>query len=167
MTASTFVTNLRGDANAPLLEKPTRLLIGGTWQDSGSKATFAAFDPATGAVLGDVADASPSDVDAAVAAARSALDGAEWAQLSPAARARLLWRLADLIDANADELAYLETRDQGQPLGVARGVSVAASAEHFRYFAGWTTKLEGRTSPVSIPGELVSRCGVPPEAGMR
>ena len=147
MTASTFVTNLRGDANAPLLEKPTRLLIGGTWQDSSSKATFAAFDPATGAVLGDVADASPSDVDAAVAAARSALDGAEWAQLSPAARARLLWRLADLIDT-AKAQKRIATTDES--ILVGRVIFAIYQAEIREWLSDETSEPEIETGLASL-----------------
>ena len=100
-------------------------------------------------------DASAADVDAAVARARAAFrPGGEWRSLSPAARARLLWRVGDLIDEHADELAELETRDQGQPIGISRNVSVAAAAEHFRYYAGWVTKIAGETNPLSFPGTL-------------
>lgn len=129
-----------------------QLLIGGEWIDASGRREFETTDPATGRPLGLVADAADADVDAAVAAARAALADPAWAGISPAERARLLWRVADLIEENADELAELETRDQGQPLGIARAVSVAAAAEHFRYYAGWVTKIEGETSPVSFPG---------------
>ncbi|MBL1102011.1 aldehyde dehydrogenase family protein [Streptomyces sp. 205] len=129
-----------------------QLFIGGEWADASGGGQFETTDPATGRPLGLVADAGGADVDAAVAAARSALEDPAWAGLSPAERARMLWRIADLIEANADELAELETRDQGQPLSIARDVSVTAAAEHFRYYAGWVTKIEGETSPVSFPG---------------
>jgi acyl-CoA reductase-like NAD-dependent aldehyde dehydrogenase len=131
-----------------------RVLIGGEWRDAASGATFTTYDPATAAPLGELAEAGPADVDAAVQAARTALHDPAWRDLSPAARARMLWAIADLIEANGDELAHLETRDQGQPLGVARGVSVAGAAEHFRYYAGWTTKIEGATAPVSQPNTM-------------
>ena len=79
----------------------------------------------------------------------------------------MLWRVAELIERDADELAELETRDQGQPIGIARHVSVAAAAEHFRYYAGWVTKLAGETNPLSFPGtfnytvpEPVGVCGL-------
>jgi len=109
-------------------------------------------DPATGEVIAEVPDATSADVDAAVGRAREAFDpkGA-WRTLAPAARAQLLWKIGDLIDAHGDELAQLETRDQGQPLGIARNVSVAAAAEHFRYYAGWVTKIAGETNPLSFP----------------
>jgi len=110
------------------------------------------IDPATGDVIAEVPDASADDVDAAVARAREAFrPGSAWRSLAPAARAQLLWKVAELIDRNADELAELETRDQGQPIGISRNVSVAAAAEHFRYYAGWVTKIAGDTNSLSFP----------------
>ncbi|PXY29302.1 betaine-aldehyde dehydrogenase [Prauserella coralliicola] len=131
-----------------------QLLIGGQWVDAAGGGRFETTDPATARPLGTVADAGQADVDSAVAAARTAFASGPWPELTPAARARILWRVGDLIDQHAAELAELECRDQGQPLGIARNVSVAAAAEHFRYYAGWVTKIEGETSPVSIPGVL-------------
>jgi acyl-CoA reductase-like NAD-dependent aldehyde dehydrogenase len=131
-----------------------QLLIGGQWMDAASGAQLHTHDPATGEVLGVVADAAAADVDAAVAAARAALTGPAWKDLTPASRGRLLWKVADLIEAHADALAELETRDQGQPIGVAKTVSLSMAAEVFRYYAGWCTKIEGRTSAVSIPGTM-------------
>jgi acyl-CoA reductase-like NAD-dependent aldehyde dehydrogenase len=131
----------------------TQLFIGGSWQPAMAGGTFATADPATGEVIGYCAEAGPADADAAVAAATAALTSAEWSGMLPAARARLLWRIADLIEQNGEELAALETADQGQLLGVARGVSVAGAAEHFRYYAGWVTKVEGDTvPPACVPG---------------
>src|SRR6266496_2522280 len=130
--------------------------------------SFETINPATGDALAEVPNASAADVDAAVQAAREAFrsDG-PWQSLSPANRAQVLWRIGELIDEHADELAELETRDQGQPIGIARQVSVAASAEHFRYYAGWVTKLAGDTNPLSFPGtfnytvrEPVGVCGL-------
>jgi acyl-CoA reductase-like NAD-dependent aldehyde dehydrogenase len=134
--------------------KREQLLIGGQWVDAISGAELNTHDPATGEVLGVVADASAADVDAAVAAARAAMVDPWWKDLTPAARGRLLWRVADLIDSQAEQLAELETRDQGQPIGVAKTVSLSMAAEVFRYYAGWCTKIEGRTSAVSIPGTM-------------
>ena len=136
------------------MEIRERLLIGGRWVDAASGAEFKTHDPATGEVLGVVADAGVADVDAAVAAARQALIDPTWKNLAPAARARLLWKVADLIELHTDELAELETRDQGQPLGVAKTVSLSMAAEVFRYYAGWCTKIEGHTSAVSIPNTM-------------
>lgn len=131
----------------------TRLYIDGQWVE-GHGTDFPAFDPATGAEIGIVAGAAPSDVDAAVAAARRALNSTAWAGLLPVDRAALLFRLADLIDEDGENLARIETRDQGQPLAVSRGVSVAGAASHFRYFAGWVTKIQGAVNPVSFPDTL-------------
>jgi aldehyde dehydrogenase (NAD+)/betaine-aldehyde dehydrogenase len=129
-----------------------KLLIGGSWLPSSDGGEFETLDPATGEVIGTLADATSQDVDSAVEAARTAFDSDEWRGLSPAARARLLWRVGDLIEKHAGELAKLETRDQGQPVGLSRVVSVAGAAEHFRYYAGWVTKIEGETLPNSFPG---------------
>ncbi len=131
----------------------TRLCIDGQWTEAGGGA-LPTLDPATGRVLEEVGTASQADVDAAVAAARRALTAPAWAGLLPVQRAALLFRLADLIDAHHEELAQLETRDQGQPIGVSRQVSATGAAEHFRYFAGWVTKLQGTTNPVSFPDTL-------------
>ena len=130
------------------------LFIGGTWQSAASGAEFDTVDPATGAPHARCADADRPDVDDAVAAARAALDSPAWAGLAPAERARILWRVGDLIDEHAEELAQLETLDQGQPIGVSRMVSVKVAAEHFRYYAGWVTKLYGETAPMSFPNVL-------------
>jgi acyl-CoA reductase-like NAD-dependent aldehyde dehydrogenase len=109
-------------------------------------------DPATGEVIAEVMDARSGDVDEAVTRAREAFASTgPWRTLAPAARARLLWKIGDLIDEHGIELAELETRDQGQPIGISRNVSVAAAAEHFRYYAGWVTKIAGETNPLSFP----------------
>ncbi|MEV3909945.1 aldehyde dehydrogenase family protein [Streptomyces canus] len=130
------------------------LFIGGTWLSAASGAEFDTVDPATGQPHARCAEAGPLDVDDAVTAARAALESPAWAGLAPAERARVLWRVGDLIDEHAEELAELETRDQGQPLGISRMVSVRSAAEHFRYYAGWVTKLYGETAPVSFPNVL-------------
>jgi acyl-CoA reductase-like NAD-dependent aldehyde dehydrogenase len=129
-----------------------QMLIDGAWTDSLDGRTFESVDPATGEVLDLVPEGSAADVEAAVAAAAKAFESSEWAGMMPAARARLLWRIADLIEENADELARLETRDQGQPFAVSSTISVPNAIEHFRYYAGWATKLHGVTVPLSIPG---------------
>jgi acyl-CoA reductase-like NAD-dependent aldehyde dehydrogenase len=131
----------------------TQLFIDGNWTN-GAGTPIPTFNPATGTVIEEVATATPADVDAAVAAARAALRKPEWADLLPIPRAQLLFKLADLIEANGEELAELETRDQGMLIGVSKGVTVAGTAEHFRYFAGWVTKIQGTTNPVSFPDTL-------------
>ena len=128
-----------------------QLLIAGEWRPSADGAEFETTDPSSGELLAVCAEAGDADVDDAVQAARAALGSPAWSSMLPAARARLLWRVADLIEANGDELAELETRDQGQPLAVARAISVPAAAEHFRYYAGWCTKIEGSVPAVGIP----------------
>ncbi|MFE2091741.1 aldehyde dehydrogenase family protein [Streptomyces sp. NPDC059460] len=130
------------------------LFIGGEWQSAASGAEFDTLDPATGQPNARVADAGAADADAAVAAARAALGSPDWAGITPAQRARILWRIGDLIEEHAQELAELETRDQGQPIGISKAVSVAGAAEHFRYYAGWVTKIYGETAPLSFPGVL-------------
>ncbi|MEV8638494.1 aldehyde dehydrogenase family protein [Streptosporangium sp. NPDC051023] len=132
----------------------TDLFIGGKWGPAESGATFTTLNPADGSVFEECAEAGVADVDRAVAAARAALTDPEWADMPAAARARLLWRVADLIEEAGDELAELETRDNGQPLGIAKGVTIPGAAEHFRYFAGWCTKIEGSVLPVSFPDTL-------------
>lgn len=129
-----------------------RMLIDGEWTAAEGGATFDTIDPATGNVIDTVPDATSADVDAAVAAAKHAMTSPEWAQMLPAARARLLWRIADLMEEHSEELARLETVDQGQPFGISSTISLPGAIEHFRYFAGWATKLHGITVPVSIPG---------------
>ncbi|MDF5758969.1 aldehyde dehydrogenase family protein [Spongiactinospora sp. TRM90649] len=132
----------------------TDLLVGGLWAPATGGGRFKTVNPANGSVITECAEASTADVDRAVAAARAALRDPAWAGMSPAARARLLWRVADLVEEHASELALLETRDNGQPISVAREVTVAGTAEHFRYFAGWCTKIEGSVLPVSYPDTL-------------
>jgi aldehyde dehydrogenase (NAD+) len=131
----------------------TKLFIDGEWTEA-SGGAIPTVDPATEQVIEEVGTAARADVDAAVAAARAALGRAEWAGLLPVQRAALLFRLADLIDQHHDELAALETRDQGQPLGISKMVSVTGAAEHFRYYAGWVTKIQGTVNPVSFPDTL-------------
>ncbi|MFT4220441.1 MAG: aldehyde dehydrogenase family protein [Microbacterium sp.] len=128
----------------------SRLLIGGEWTTA-SGPTHPTLNPATEEVLREIGYATSDDVDAAVAAARAALSNPEWRDLSPASRARLMFRLADAIDDHAEELAQLETADQGQPIATTRAITARNSAEHIRYYAGWVTKIEGRTSPVEFP----------------
>jgi phenylacetaldehyde dehydrogenase len=137
-------------AKAFLSQPRKRLLIDGAWVDAASGATFDTHDPANGRHLAELAAASNKDVDAAVAAARRAFESDAWRGLTPSARGKLLWRIADLIDAHVDELAELETLDQGKSLKTGRFGEIPASAEQFRYFAGFATKILGTTIPTSI-----------------
>jgi len=126
---------------------PGKLLIGGQWVEPDEGRTFATLDPATGEEICQVAQATGEDVSRAVAAAQAALDG-PLRKLNPAKRSALMNALAELIKANGDELAEFESLDNGKPLAMAKG-DVAAAVNHLRYFAGWPTKIEGRTIPVS------------------
>ena len=126
------------------------LLIGERWESAASGRTFETLDPSTGEPLARVAHGDADDVDRAVRAARAAFEpGSPWRRTSPRDRARMLWRTADLIDEHADELAQLETLDNGKPFTNARDGDISIAAELFRYFAGWATKIEGTTIPMS------------------
>lgn len=126
-----------------------RHFIGGEWVEPFSGPVHRTINPATGERIADLAEAGAHEVDAAVGAARAALNARNWAGMLPGERGQLLWRIGDLIDQHRDELARLESLDQGQPVGIAANMSAAGAAAHFRYFAGWTTKLDGRVPAVS------------------
>lgn len=136
---------------AEWLKQPKRLFIGGRWVEAQSGKSFATCDPGTGAELAQVAEAEAADVDLAVKAARKAMEGS-WLRATPSERARMLWKLGDLIDDHTDELAQIETLDTGKPIAEAFH-DVAQAAEQFRYFAGWVTKFTGEVLPVSFPGK--------------
>jgi len=108
-------------------------------------------NPANGEVLADIAAGEAEDVNRAVAAARRAFESGPWPSMTPAERQNLIWRLADRMEECLEELAQLETLDNGKPLAVARVADVPLSVEHMRYYAGWATKIEGETIPVSVP----------------
>ncbi len=126
-----------------------RLWIGNEWVDAEDGGTFATINPATGETITEVASAQAADVDKAVASARAATT--EWRKVNPHKRARLLWKLADAIEANADELASIETADNGKPFFESRKVDLPSVVEIFRYFAGLADKVQGATIPVSGP----------------
>ena len=128
-----------------------RLWIGGEWADAEDGATFPSVNPATEEVIAEVAEAGERDIDRAVRAARRALRDDSWRRASPHRRSRLLWKLADLVDANADELGLLETRDNGKPHFEARRIDVPSVAQTFRYYAGLADKVQGDTIPVPGP----------------
>ena len=130
------------------------MLIDGRWVEAIAGGTFPTVDPATGEKIAEVAEATGEDIDTAVRAARRALEG-PWSLMPPSERGRLLGRLADLVADSADELAQLESLDNGKPVTVARAADLPLVVEHFRYFAGWPTKIEGRTIPTGVPDMLV------------
>jgi acyl-CoA reductase-like NAD-dependent aldehyde dehydrogenase len=141
--ARTFVSN-----------GPHKLLIGADWTDAADGRTFETIDPATGEPICEVAHAGPEDVDRAVRAAAAALEG-KWGTMPAAGRSVLMNRLADLIEENAGELAEIESLDNGKPVKMAARVDLPGAVDHLRYYAGWPTKIEGETIPVSWPGMLV------------
>lgn len=125
-------------------------VIGGVACPATSGETFPVYNPASGEVLAHVPACGAVDIDRAVTAAQAALEG-PWAKLLPAERQRLLLKLADLIEANGEELAQIETLNNGKSIMLSRLIEVQSSAEYFRYMAGWATKIEGSTLDVSIP----------------
>jgi phenylacetaldehyde dehydrogenase len=135
---------------ASFLRRPGRLLIGGAWVESQSGVSIPVVDPATGEEIATVPDANSADVDEAVAAARAAFESGPWATMPPAGREALLWKLAELIDRNANELAELESLDNGKTKFMASVVDIPGARNYFRYMAGWATKIEGSTIEVSI-----------------
>ena len=126
-------------------------LIDGRWQDAQSGETFEVFNPSNESVIARVADCKRADVDLAVAAARKAFDRGPWPRMSPSARGRILWKIGDLILENLEELAQLESLNNGKPIAVARGADVPLAADLFHYMAGWATKIEGSTLSLSVP----------------
>ena len=126
----------------------TKLLINNRWVPSESGKTFATVNPSTGEEICQIAEADAADVDKAVNAARRAFEHGAWRKIPASERGRLLHRLADLIEKNADELAALESLDNGKPVSIAKAVDVAATVGCFRYFAGWSDKVHGKTIPV-------------------
>ena len=129
-----------------------KMLIGGKWTDAASGKAFPTYNPATGEVLAQVAEGDREDINRAVAAARAAFDHGPWSRLSSSERGRLIWKLADLIEENLEEFAQLESLDNGKPLKVARAADVPLAVDLFRYMAGWATKVEGNTIPISAGG---------------
>ena len=128
------------------------LFIDGRFSPALSGRTFDVFDPGNGKLIARLAEGDAADVDLAVAAARRAFEGGAWAAMKPAARTKLMFRLADLLEQHTDELAELETIDNGKPLSVAKH-GIAGTAEMLRYMAGWATKVNGETMNVSMAGE--------------
>ena len=130
--------------------KQTKILIDNKWVDSVSGKTFETINPATGESLAKVAEADAADVDLAVKAARRAFHSkAIWRRMSAAERGLLLNRLADLVEKHADELATLESLDNGKPRHVARTADLPLVIACYRYYAGWADKIQGKTIPIA------------------
>lgn len=133
------------------LSEPKKMLINGEWVASASGKTFESINPANGQVIAAVYEAGEEDVDKAVKSAKAAFKG-PWSQFSPAERSRLINKLADLIEEHQDELTYLETIDFGSIESLSRYGWVIGAAGHFRYYAGWATKLNGETMTLTTGG---------------
>jgi phenylacetaldehyde dehydrogenase len=147
MSATDLPQNVR-----QFLARDHGMLVGGEWvQPRGGRIDV--IDPANGAVISSIGNAAQEDVDDAVAAARAGFNSAAWRSTSPQERAAILRRAAALMEAHAEELAYLETLDNGKPLSISQSVDVAAAAGAFYYFSGWADKIKGTTHDVSMPGE--------------
>lgn len=131
-----------------------QLFIGGEWVDADGGHTYDTVNPATGETIARCADARQPDVDAAVEQAATRFAHPAWRDIAPAARGELLWRLADLIERDTDELARVETLDQGMPLGVATSVNIGTAIQILRYYAGMCTKIEGKVSALSVPDTM-------------
>jgi phenylacetaldehyde dehydrogenase len=127
------------------------MLINGQWVQSASGKTFPTYDPSTGEVLAHIAEGDREDIDRAVKAARAAFDRGPWRRMTAAQRGKLIWKLGDLIEEHLQEFAELECLDNGKPLTVACAADVPLAADMFRYMAGWCTKNEGSTIPLSVP----------------
>ncbi|MBK6804171.1 MAG: aldehyde dehydrogenase family protein [Betaproteobacteria bacterium] len=143
--------HLISDAANAFLAAPKRMLIGADWVDAADGAQLDVRNPATGEVFAQVPAGKAADVDRAVRAARAAFEEGPWPAMSPVQRERLLLALADKVEANAQELAELESLDNGKSVMLARHVDMAMAVDFLRYMAGWATKIEGATHDVSVP----------------
>jgi aldehyde dehydrogenase (NAD+) len=131
--------------------RQTKMLIDGKWTESASGKTFDTINPTNGEPITRVAEGDKADVERAVTAARRAFEDGPWRKMNARERGRLLYKLADLIEQNIDELAALETLDNGKPISDSRNIDLPLVIECYRYYAGWADKIEGRTIPVNGP----------------
>jgi phenylacetaldehyde dehydrogenase len=132
------------------LEAPKKMLINGKWVTAASGKTFEVKNPATGRTIAHAAEGDKADIDAAVQAARQAFESGPWSLMTPSERSKMIWRIGDLISKYAEQLAELESIDNGKSIAVARAADVPLSADIFQYMAGWCTKIEGKTIPLSV-----------------
>src|SRR5271165_3982148 len=126
-----------------------KLLINGQWVNSASGKTFPTINPSTAEVITQVAESDAADVDKAVAAARAAFEKGPWRKMTAAQRGQLMYKLADLIEKHADELAQLEALDNGKPYAMAAAADLPLTIACYRYYAGWADKVQGKTIPVN------------------
>jgi len=134
---------------AEFLSRPRKMFINNQWVDSASGKTFPTYNPATGEVLAKVAEGDREDINRAVKAARKAFESGPWADMTASERGRLIWKLGDLLEERTEEFAQIESLDNGKPLAVARVADLPLAVDLFRYMAGWATKIEGNTIPIS------------------
>lgn len=138
-------------ATLSFLDQQHGLLIDGQWQPAQSGKSFEVCNPADGQVIASVAEGEAEDINAAVAAARRAFESGPWPALTASQRGQLLWKLADLLEQHTEEFAEIESLDNGKPRAVAGAADVPLAVDLFRYMAGWSTKIEGNTIPISVP----------------
>jgi len=147
-----MVTTVEAVSHATrFLKQPKRMLVDGAWVDACHGRTLEVYDPALGEVIDHVPAGDAEDVDLAVAAARRAFADSEWSRMTASDRGRIIWRVGDLILEHADELAEIESMDNGKPVSVARAADVPLAADLFHYMAGFATKIHGQTFPISVP----------------
>ena len=146
---------LEGKATS-FIKKERKMLINGKWVEAASGKTFPSYNPATGEVMARIAEGDREDVDRAVKAARAAFETGAWRKMTPSERGRAIWKLGDLVEKNLEEFAELEMLDNGKPLKIARAADVPLAVDMFRYMAGWATKIEGNTIPISMPGKYLA-----------
>jgi aldehyde dehydrogenase (NAD+) len=132
----------------PTVKTQHPLLIGGKWVDSVSGKVFPTVNPATGEVICHVAEGDKADIDLAVAAARKALESGPWSRMSAAERGKLLYKLADAVESHREELAALESLDNGKPYRDAYAADLPLAIKCYRYYAGWADKYHGKTIPI-------------------
>lgn len=143
---------VKGQELLSLLKTVTpKLLIDGKWSDASDGSTLPVIDPRTEQEVYQVAAGGAKDIDRAVKAARTAFDKGPWPKMTAKARGRIMYKLADLLEKHADELAKLETLDNGKPLFYSKVADIPLTIDHFRYYAGWADKIHGKTIPVDGP----------------
>lgn len=128
--------------------KPGRLLIGGTWIEAASGKTFDIINPATAEILTTAAEGDSADIDRAVAEARKAFDEGPWPRMNASDRQRIVWKIGELLEKYKDEIAQLETLDNGKPIFESKYIDIPSATDCFYYYSGWATKLHGETIPV-------------------
>src|SRR5580704_10093657 len=134
------------------ISHPRKMFIDGKWVAAASGKTFPVYNPATGEVLAQVAEGDREDINRAVKAARKAFEDGPWSKMTSSERGRLIWKLGDLLEQHLEEFAQLESLDNGKPLAVARVADIPLAVDLLRYMAGWATKIEGNTIPISAGG---------------